>query len=194
MKAICVYCGTNNSFNLAYLPIAQAVGQFLARHHIRLIYGGGTTGIAGALADAMLQYGGKVTGIIPNFLLDTEKGHNQINELIVVKSMHERKTKMFEMADGFIALPGGMGTLEELCEMLTWAHLGLHQKPIGLLNVHGFYDKLLDFLDHAVNQGFYKAEHRAMLIHDTHIESLYEKMLLYAPSRKTRIIKDKKST
>lgn len=194
MNAICVYCGANSGTNPVYKATAAAVGRFIAHQQIRLIYGGGRVGMMGALADAALQYGGKVTGIIPDFLLAAEAGHTKLNELIVVKSMHERKTKMFEMADGFMTLPGGMGTFEELCEILTWAQLGLHQKPIGLLNVQGYYDKLLEFLDHAVEQGFYKPEYRAMLLHDTTVEGLYRQMLAYNPAAVIKLMKDRSKT
>jgi len=191
MKSICVYCGANSGNHPIYAETAIAVGDLIAKHHLRLVYGGGKVGMMGAVANQVLRCGGKVTGIIPNFLLDTEIGHNQLNELIVVRSMHERKTKMFEISDGFLALPGGIGTLEELCEILTWAQLGLHHKPIGLLNVEGYYNKLLDFLDHAVQQGFYKPEYRAMLLHDSDLEQLYHKMLTYKPVGVQKIMKDR---
>nr|WP_250630600.1 TIGR00730 family Rossman fold protein [Rhodoflexus caldus] len=191
MKSICVYCGANSGVNPVYIETATAVGSFIANHHMRLVYGGGRVGMMGAVADEVLRCGGKVTGIIPDFLLSAEVGHTKLNELVVVKSMHERKTKMFEISDGFLALPGGMGTFEELCEILTWAQLGLHQKPIGVLNVNGYYDKLLDFLDYAVQQGFYKPEYRAMLLHDSDMESLYQKMLAYSPSGVQKIMKDR---
>ncbi|WP_448518069.1 LOG family protein [Rhodoflexus sp.] len=194
MKSICVYCGANGGNDPVYLQAASAVGRMIAANHLRLIYGGGRVGMMGTVADEVLRCGGKVTGIIPEFLLTAEVGHNRLNELIVVKSMHERKIRMFEMSDGFIALPGGMGTFEELCEVLTWAQLGLHQKPVGLLNVNGYYDKLLDFLDHAVLQGFYKPEHRAMLLDDTDLEQLYYKMQAYHPFTVQKLMKNRSET
>ena len=143
MKTIAVYCGSSSGHDPAYIQAAKDVGKLLVDQGIDLVYGGGSVGMMGAVADAVLQGGGKVTGIIPTFLESKELGHHGVTELIVVETMHERKIKMFEMADGFIALPGGLGTMEELFEVLAWSQLAIHRHPCGLLNVRGYYDGLL---------------------------------------------------
>ena len=152
------------------------LGTSLADQQITLVYGGGGVGLMGIVADAVMNAGGKVIGVIPKALMDTEVGHEHISELLIVKDMHERKALMAEHADAFIALPGGLGTLEELFETLTWAQLGFHEKPIGLLNVNGFYDGLVDFLAHQVREGFVRAEHARLLFNESDASTLIEKL------------------
>jgi hypothetical protein len=164
MRSVCVVLGSNPGNSPAYLAAAQATGAELARRGLTTVYGGSNVGLMGALADAALAAGGKVIGIIPESLQKKEIAHEGLTESHVVGSMHERKALMAKLSDGFIALPGGLGTLEELCEILTWAQLGFHKKPCGLLDVGGYYATLGAFFDHAVAQGFVKAEHRAMLL------------------------------
>lgn len=166
VKRICVFCGSSAGTRPDYADSAKRLGQVLAEHGLELVYGGASVGLMGVLADAALGSGGTVRGVIPEALIAREIAHNGLTELRVVDSMHERKRVMAELADGFVALPGGMGTLEELAEMLTWAQLGLHGKPFGVLNVAGYFSPWLRFLDHAVAEGFVKSEHRAMLMVD----------------------------
>ena len=163
LRNLCVYCGSNSGRQPVYLEQARAFGRELARRGIGLVYGGASVGIMGAVADAVLAEGGRVTGIIPDALVRKELAHTGLTELQVVPSMHVRKTRMAELADGFVALPGGAGTLEEIFETWTWAQLGMHQKPCGLLNVAGYYDLLAAFLDHTVAEAFMRPQHRAML-------------------------------
>ena len=157
INALCVYCGSSPGTDPAFAETARAFGKILAENGIRLVYGGGSTGLMGALADAVLKNGGDVTGIIPEFLTNREKPRRLAQELIVTRDMHERKRKMFERADGFVALPGGIGTLEELVEQLTWAQLGRHKKPILLANIKGYWDPLLTLIDHMRAQEFLPA-------------------------------------
>src|SRR5690606_23334523 len=152
IKNLCVYCGSNAGNRPDYVEGAQTLARELVSRDIGLVYGGASVGIMGALADAVLAAGGRVIGIIPDGLLNKEIGHHDLTELHIVASMHERNTMMAERSDGFIALPGGAGTLEEIFETWTWAQLGMHQKPCGLLNIAGYYDQLAGFLDHAVDQ------------------------------------------
>ena len=172
LRSLCVYCGASSGHEPAYADAARALGVQMAHQGIALVYGGGHVGLMGVIADAVLQAGGEVTGIIPKALMDTEIGHAHLTRLLVVRDMHERKALMAEHAQGFIAMPGGIGTLEELFEVMTWMQLGFHEKPVGLLNVQGFYDGLLAFLDHQVQTGFLRAEHRALLIHQSEPASL----------------------
>jgi uncharacterized protein (TIGR00730 family) len=157
INALCVYCGSSAGTDPAFTDTARAFGKILAESGIRLVYGGGSTGLMGALADAVLKNGGDVTGIIPEFLTNREKPRRLAQELVVTRDMHERKRKMFERADGFVALPGGIGTLEELVEQLTWAQLGRHKKPILLANIKGYWDPLLTLIDHMRTQDFLPA-------------------------------------
>jgi uncharacterized protein (TIGR00730 family) len=161
---ICVYCGSSPGRDPAYADAAVRLGRMLARRGIGLVYGGGHVGLMGTVANAALDDGGEVIGVIPQTLVDREIAHTGLSELRVVGSMHERKLLMAELADAFVALPGGMGTLEELFEAYTWTQLGLHTKPLGLLNVRGYYDGLVAFLDHAAAERFVTEEHRAMLV------------------------------
>lgn len=163
MKSLCIYCGSSLGHQPAYAAAARELGQLLAAQQIELIYGGGRVGLMGTLADAVLDAGGRVQGVIPQSLADREVAHLGLTQLHVVDSMHQRKALMAELADGFLALPGGLGTFEELFEIWTWAQLGMHAKPIGLLNVAGYFDLLLQFLDHAVEQQLLQPVHRQVL-------------------------------
>ena len=163
LSSVCVFCGSNGGADPGYVAAAEAVGAGLAQRGIRIVYGGGRVGLMGALADAARAAGGEVVGVMPQQLVDREIGHTGIDELRIVGTMHERKALMVELADAFIALPGGIGTLEELFEVYTWAQLGIHAKPLALLDVAGYYEPLSAFLDHAVTQRFLRVETRAML-------------------------------
>jgi len=164
MERVCVFCGSSPGSSPSYLAAAKAMGRTLADRGIGLVYGGGSVGLMGAVADAALAAGGEVVGIIPRALQLRELAHARLTTLHVVGSMHERKAKMAELAHGFIALPGGMGTLEEFAEMLTWAQLGLHARPCGLLDVGGYYQPLIAFFDRAVAEGFVRPEHRRLMV------------------------------
>lgn len=176
MNTICVYCGSSPGRDPAYAAAAHAVGRLLAETGRTLVYGGGHVGLMGAVADAALATGGKVIGVIPRALEEKELAHDGLTELRVVGSMHERKAIMADLADGFLALPGGLGTLEELFETWTWGQLGLHAKPYGLLNVAGFYDPLLALVDHMVDERFVGPAHRELLLVDSAPERLLERM------------------
>lgn len=164
IRRICVFCGSSTGTNPAFAEAAREMGAYLAREGIGLVYGGGAVGLMGIVADAVLAGGGEVVGVIPRALATKEIAHAGLTELHVVASMHERKALMAERSDAFLALPGGFGTLEELFEVVTWAQLGFHPKPCGVLNVAGYYDHLLTFLDHSVAQGLLKPVHREMLL------------------------------
>jgi uncharacterized protein (TIGR00730 family) len=172
LTSVCIFCGSNAGADPAYMATAQAVGSGLAQRGIRIVYGGGRVGMMGALADAARAAGGEVVGVMPQQLVDREIGHTGIDDLRVVGSMHERKALMVELADAFIALPGGIGTLEELFEVYTWAQLGIHSKPLGLLDVAGYFEPLAAFLDQAVIERFLRPESRAMLAVAADLESL----------------------
>lgn len=164
MQRVCVYCGSSPGLDERYADAAKALGRHLVAIGADLVYGGASKGLMGVLADTVLEGGGKVRGVIPQSLVDKEVAHHDLTELHVVSTMHERKTLMAAISDGFVALPGGYGTLEEIIEVLTWGQLQFHEKPCGLLNVNGYFDPLLAFLDHAANEGFLRAEHRQMLL------------------------------
>ena len=164
LRSVCVFCAANPGNDPAYREQAAAMGKFLAESGRRVLFGGGRTGLMGALADGTLAAGGEVIGVMPRHLVEREVAHAGLSELRVVASMHERKTMLSQLADGFVAMPGGLGTLEETFEMWTWAQLGLHSKPLGILNVKGFFDPLLAFLDHAVDEGFLGATNRRSLV------------------------------
>lgn len=181
MRRVCVFCGSSPGANPAYLESARAMGRTLAARGIGLVYGGGSIGLMGAVADAALAAGGEVIGVIPRALQLRELAHAKLTVLHVVGSMHERKAKMAELAQGFVALPGGMGTLDELAEILTWAQLGLHARPIGLLDVGGYYDPLVAFLDHSVQEGFVRPEHRRLLTVAADPETLLERFDAWQP-------------
>src|SRR5690606_17874217 len=163
LRSICVFCGASPGANPVYAEAAAALGRELAQRGMTLVYGGGEVGLMGVVADAALAAGGEVIGVIPQSLQDSEIGHHGLTRLEVVEGMHARKARMAELADAFIALPGGLGTLEELFEVWTWGQLGYHGKPLGLLEVNGFYAKLIGFLDHLVDERFVRPQHRAML-------------------------------
>lgn len=172
MRRICVFCGANPGRRPAYLELAASVGSGLATRGIGIVYGGGRVGMMGAVADAALAAGGEVIGVIPRGLVDRELAHRGVSELRIVETLHERKAEMSDLADGFIALPGGLGTLEELAEVASWAQLGLHAKPIGLLGPDGYWDALSGWLDHAVEEGFVAPEHRALIAVDRDLQAL----------------------
>lgn len=176
LKSICVFCGSSEGNDLEVGKTAMELGTYMARNNIGLVYGAAKIGVMGQVAQAALDNGGKVIGVIPEFLKLKEVVHLGLTELIVNKNMHERKMKMQEISDGFITLPGGFGTLEELFEIITLNQLGLHQKPIGLLNVNGFYDDLLSLLETMVKRGFLKMENYELLLVDTSVEGLLYKM------------------
>jgi uncharacterized protein (TIGR00730 family) len=183
MKRLCVYCGSNPGSQPDYAEAAKKLARALVERKIEVVYGGAGVGLMGVLANAILAQGGHVIGIIPQTLVDKEVAHPGLSDLRVVKSMHERKMLMAELSDGFIALPGGLGTIEELFEVMTWALLGLHQKPCGLLNIRDYYRSLIDFLDHATAEKFINDIHRAMLLVEEQPERLIERFERYrAPS------------
>lgn len=179
MKSITVFCGSNLGADTIFKEQAALLGQILAKQDIQLVYGGSDVGLMGAVADGALNEGGKVIGIIPYFLQSKEIAHKGLTQLILVESMHERKTKMNELCDGVIVLPGGYGTLEEFFEMITWAQLGLHKKPIAVLNIDGFYDDLINLVQTMVDKGFLKPINRDMLLISDNIDELLEKMRNY---------------
>jgi uncharacterized protein (TIGR00730 family) len=164
MKRICVFCGSSAGSKPEYRACAQQLGAELTRRKIGLVYGGGNVGLMGAIADSVLEAGGEAIGVIPEHLMSREIGHNRLTKLHIVRSMHERKALMSDLSDAFIALPGGFGTLEEFCEVLTWSQLGLHAKPCGIVNVLGYYTPLLAMLDHAVQERFLKPQNRALVL------------------------------
>jgi hypothetical protein len=179
MRSLCVFCGSSPGARPDYAATARMLGASLARRAVRLVYGGARVGLMRELADAVLHAGGEVTGVIPESLRAREVAHTDLRDLRIVGSMHERKALMSDLADGFLAIPGGAGTLEEFFEMWTWAQLGIHRKPCGLLNVHGYFDGLLTFLDHAVTERFLRLEHRAMVLVDDDAERLLERFIAY---------------
>ena len=192
MKTLCVYCGSNAGSDPAYAAQAKALGTRLAAENLTLVYGGGNVGLMGIVADAVLANGGEVIGVIPQQLVDWEVAHKGITRLEVVDSMHTRKARMAELAEGFIALPGGFGTFEEFCEILTWGQLGFHAKPMGLLNVNGFYDPLLAMFDRAVADGFLRSQNRAMALAERDIEGLLAAMAAYRAEPVSKWLKEEK--
>jgi uncharacterized protein (TIGR00730 family) len=181
MNRICVFCGSSNGFQPAYAEAARRMGKMLADRHIGLVYGGGNVGLMGTIADAVLEAGGEVTGVIPEALVDRELAHGAVSELIVVRSMHDRKARMAALSDAFVAMPGGYGTFEEFCEIITWAQLGLHRKPCALLNVEGYYDPLLALFDRAVSEGFVYPSNRQLVIQETDPLRLLDLLSSYKP-------------
>ena len=179
MKRVTVFCGSSSGTEEIYTTQATLLGETLAKRNIELVYGGAKVGLMGAVADGVLNQGGKVIGVLPNFLGSKEIAHPKLTELILVDTMHERKTKMNDLSDGVIALPGGFGTLDELFEMLTWAQLGLHKKPIAILNVDGYYDALIVFVQKMVNKGLLKEVNQQMLLVSDTIDELLDKMRDY---------------
>ena len=191
-KRLCVFCGAGRGVRPAYREAAQALGQLLAERGIELVYGGGKVGLMGVVADACLAAGGQVIGVIPRALLEWEVGHEGLSRLEIVDSMHARKARMAELADGFIALPGGLGTFEELFEVLTWAQLGFHAKPIGLLDVAGYYAPLARMLEAGVEEGFMKPENRDLVLHGERAVDLLQAMAQYHPPTVSRQISDER--
>jgi uncharacterized protein (TIGR00730 family) len=181
LRSICVFCGASSGKDPRYAAAAAAVGERLATRGIQLVYGGGHLGLMGAVADAALAAGGRVVGVIPRGLVDRELAHHGVSELRIVDTLHQRKAVMAELSDGFIALPGGLGTLEELAEVLSWAQLDLHAKPIGLLDVGGYFGALEGFLDHAVSEGFVAERHRRLLLVDDDIDRLLAAFAAWRP-------------
>jgi len=179
LARVCVYCGANPGRDPAYAGAARAMGTALAQRGIGLVTGGGRVGLMGVVAEAALAAGGEVIGIIPEALMRKELAHAGLTRLEVTASMHERKARMAELADAFVALPGGLGTFEELFEIWTWAQLGWHAKPCGVLNVGGYYDKLVGFVDHAADEGFLRQQHRAMLVVESEPECLLDRFERY---------------
>lgn len=178
-KKIVVFCASSPGHGNTFIQAAEELGKAFVEHNIELVYGGGKVGLMGVIADSVMNNGGIVTGVIPQFLNSKEIGHSGVTQLIQVDTMHERKAKMNELCDAVIAMPGGFGTMEELFEMITWAQLGLHQKPIGLLNVDGFYDHLILFVQKMVDAGLLKVENQNMLLSSDNIEDLLGKMENY---------------
>jgi uncharacterized protein (TIGR00730 family) len=188
LENICVYCGSNAGRQPIYAEQAKEFGRTLAERGLGLVYGGSSAGIMGIVADAVLAHGGRAIGIIPEVLVKKELAHKGLTELHVVGSMHERKMMMAEKADGFVALPGGVGTFEEIFETWTWAQLGLHAKPCGLLNIAGYYDKLAAFLDHTVEEAFMRPQHRAMLVVENEAGALLDRFAAYEAPTVTKWI------
>ena len=195
MKRICVFCGANAGNRPQYRSEAEKLGRLLAARSLELVYGGGNVGLMGIVADACLEAGGSVIGVIPEALMGKEVAgrhvdHRNLTRLEVVDSMHTRKARMAELADGFIAMPGGFGTFEEFCEVLTWGQLGFHVKPMGLLNVAGYYDTLLALFDHAVQEGFLRQQNRDMALADADPSRLLEAMAAFMPEPVSKWLKE----
>jgi uncharacterized protein (TIGR00730 family) len=190
MERICVFCGSSAGSRPTYLNAARELGAELAARKIALVYGGASIGLMGEVARATLRNGGKVTGVIPRSMTTKEVAFMDLADLRIVGSMHERKATMADLADGFIALPGGLGTLEEFCEILTWAQLRIHQKPCGLLNIENYYARLIAFLDHGVSEGFIRPAHRGLAIIEDTAASLLERMDGYqSPLEAAKLLK-----
>ena len=189
MKRIAVFCGSNKGARPDYAEAAGRLGELLAREKIELIYGGGGVGLMGVLADAALHAGGHVIGVIPQSLVIKEVVHEKLPDLRVVKTMHERKALMAELADGFIALPGGYGTFEEFCEVLAWSQLGYHQKPFGLLDAAGFYAGMLEFFDHATREGFIRPKHRELVMVEEDAEKLLVRLKNFQPPAEVKWVR-----
>ncbi len=188
IESVCVFCGASAGRRAEYGEMAAAMGREIARRSLRLVFGGGCVGLMGIVADAALAEGGTVIGVIPRVLLEKELGHPRVTELHIVDSMHERKAMMAELSDAFIALPGGIGTLEEFCEIFTWAQLGLHTKPFGILNVCGYYDGLITLFEHAVGEGFLQQQHVDMIAACTHPAELLDRLAVSRPRPQVRWI------
>ena len=188
MHRVCVFCGSSAGARPAYVDAARSLGAAIARRGLALVYGGASVGLMGTVADAALRAGGEVVGVIPGALEKKELAHPGLSRLEVVGSMHERKARMAELADAFVALPGGMGTLEELAEIVTWAQLGLHRKPVGLLDAASYWKPLVAFFDHAVEEGFLRAEHRAIVALEREPDRLLDRLASYVPPAAARWI------
>lgn len=188
MKRICVYCGSSAGASPIYAEAARLLARTMVEDHIGLVYGGGNVGLMGVIADEVMRLGGEAIGVIPQALMDREVGHCGLTQLHIVKDMHERKALMVELSDGFIAMPGGIGTLEELFEVFTWSQLGLHDKPIGLLNASGYYEGLITFLQHVVDERFLRKEQAALLLHDTDPRKLVDNLKAFVPQRHEKLL------
>lgn len=186
MQAITIYCGANTGHHPAYREAAVALGKYMAENQYTVVFGGGSVGLMGIVADSALQNGGEVIGVIPHFLDRMEVGHKNLTEMIKVETMHARKAIMEHHSDAFITLPGGFGSLDEVFEILTWSQLGLHTKPIGLYNVRGYYNHLIQQIDHMVAEGFLKPENRDLLVIGNTLEELFEKLANYSPEHRTK--------
>jgi hypothetical protein len=194
LRSLCVYCGSSFNGDPVIKKTVEELATILALQNIRLIYGAGSVGVMGLLADAVLAQGGKITGVIPQFLMDKEVGHKGLTELIITSNMHQRKQAMADLSDGFIILPGGFGTLEEFFEVLTWLQLGLHTKPIGVLNIDGFYDHLFAQMDVMVKKSFLKPANRLLVFNETDPEILIHKMNDFQASADDKWFKDRNLT
>ncbi|HMF16866.1 MAG TPA: TIGR00730 family Rossman fold protein [Gemmataceae bacterium] len=183
MKRVCVFCGSSRGANPAYSEAARTLGQLLAQRGLELVFGAGHIGLMGVLADAVVAAGGKTSGVIPRSMVERELAHTGLDHLHIVETMHERKALMADLADAFISLPGGFGTADELFEILTWAQLGIHQKPVGLINIAGFFDPLLAWLDRAVADGFLKPHHRRLLIEAATAEKVLDRLDQFHPAQ-----------
>lgn len=181
IESLCVFCGSSLGADAVYKEAAAEFGTEIARRGIRLVYGAGNIGLMGVIADAVLDAGGEVVGVIPQALLEKEVAHQSLTELIVVETMHQRKAKMADLADAFVAMPGGFGTFEEFCEVLTWNQLGVHNKPCGLLNVAGYYDALLGLFQRAEDDRFLRAEHHRMVLTADTVSKLFEQLFTWQP-------------
>jgi uncharacterized protein (TIGR00730 family) len=191
LKRICVFCGSSSGNNSKYAKSARNLGATLAEQDVTLVYGGSNIGLMGEIANSMIDRNGNVIGIIPQVLVDKEVAFTHLQDLRIVNSMHERKALMAELADGFISMPGGFGTLEETIEMLTWTQLGIHEKPIGLFNIEGYFDRLCGFIDHMVLEGFLVQGFRDMLLMDHQPDGLLDKMIKFRPPQIDKWWKDK---
>jgi len=181
LRQLCVFCGSSPGTNPRHREMARQLGQTLAAKEIRLVYGGGGIGLMGALADATLAAGGQVIGVIPSGLATKEVAHPHLTELRIVRTMHERKARMADLADAFLALPGGMGTFDELFEIITWAQLGIHRKPIGLLNIDHYFDPLIEMVEHAVREGFVSPHHRGLIIIAESVDEWFARLADFQP-------------
>lgn len=181
MKRICVFCGSSPGLNPRYLDLAGQLGERLAKNGIGLVYGGASIGMMGRVARSALDHGGEVIGVIPKDIAEMEVAFAELSDLRIVGSMHERKSLMADLSDGFIAMPGGLGTVEEFFEVLTWAQLGFHSKPCGLLNICGYYDTLIGFVEHSISEEFINGKHRELILTDDDPEALLAKMSVYRP-------------
>jgi uncharacterized protein (TIGR00730 family) len=186
LKSLCIYCGSSTGASDTYAQAARAMAKEMVDHDIALVYGGGSVGLMGIIADEVMKLGGNATGVIPKALMGKEVDHRGLTHLHVVKDMHERKAMMAQLADGFVAMPGGLGTLEELFEALTWSQLGFHDKPIGLLNVDGFYDGLIQFIGHMVTQRFLTEEHASLMMHAADAPTLLTHLQSFEPVHHTK--------
>ena len=188
MQSVCVFCGSSPGLDPAYTEAARSLGRTLAKANIRLVFGGGHVGLMGVVSNAAIEAGGEATGVIPKFLVERELAHTGLTDLRIVGSMHERKAMMSDLSEGFITLPGGTGTLEEFFEILTWAQLGEHEKPCGLLNVAGYYDPLLTVFDQMVNRGFLSEPNRDLVLVESEPERLLQRLESYQPPKTAKWI------